>query len=242
MIPNIQGDKSPHDGFGSKGHRRLDPQPVDSDIKQPDYLRNAVGINDPQPAWLTIGLPVAGRNCRSITDAGSGSGYETQLTASDSVEINGSRLKVVFLDQDDPHLGTFSGRIYTASRPDQVVASFGEGARLYRTSGRELVPVEDGLLPHINFGGERRWFLDQWQWLDSDNLLAEVAEPDSSGDEIWDRKLYVYHVATRTLRKVELPQEIGSSFKNPITLIKVDSGKVTVAGPTGMRFEFDVRP
>jgi len=96
-------------------------------------------------------------------------------------------------------------------RQGRIVLRKNTEARIYEAKDEKLYNCSDIQLPLFNFGEKRRWYINDWQFLNDDVLLGISNEEDSERDIVKDVRLYTYEIGSKTLRRVALPDGLVDS-------------------------------
>jgi|GEM_PF-6643346 len=99
-------------------------------------------------------------------------------------------------------------------------------ARIYKIEDNALIYAPNAPLPRFNYGEPRRWYLSNWQWLDSNSLIVISNEENPETDMIAESRIYTYNINTQTLQRAIVPESLG--LKGEIKLISVEGQIIKV--------------
>jgi len=194
---------------------RGDGEPDRNELKQEQLMR------EPTPEWLVIGDPV------EVAILGSEPYEAGKHRIQSEISVSGGTIHI----SDKKYYvgnGFFPTDASMDDRNGLIVIRSHADCRIYQIVGEELQFRDDLPLPQYNYGEDRRWYINDWEWLDRNTLLGRSIEEDWETDLVADARLYAYTLDSNTLRRVSLPERIVDPYDPFIEIISVDNGIVTL--------------
>lgn len=156
-------------------------------------------LNAPIPNWMTIGEPIpvepapAGTEETVIFRETSGESRSTRHTV--TIPRTGYEIKV------DYPINWYSG---CSLSPDgtRLLINSGTDTKLYEIldmGGHREIALQ---LPHVTHDTGPKGFILGWSWADGETLVGSSEITDDSGLETLEKRIYVFQLKTRTLRRL----------------------------------------
>jgi len=190
-------------------------------LSQNEQLQKKL-LEQPTPEWLVVGPnrtsillrsePFDPRQHRPKGDV--------TLLSSGGIKVDGKSMTIA--DEFKP---TNASR---GIRQGRIVLRKNTEARIYEAKDEKLYHCSDIQLPLFNFGEKRRWYINDWQFLNDDVLLGISNEEDSERDIVKDVRLYTYEIGSKTLRRVALPDGLVDSGDANLEILSVTDGVASV--------------